>query len=45
MNWINEFNEFWDDLGVYNIKLHFNGYIRKELSLDFNCSILEQQLY
>jgi hypothetical protein len=25
-DWIIEFNEFWADLGVYIIKLHFNGY-------------------
>jgi hypothetical protein len=29
---------------VYIITLHFNGFSSKELSLEFNCSILEHQL-
>jgi hypothetical protein len=45
INWIFEFNEFWADLGVCIIKLHFDGYSCEELSLEFNCSILEQQLH
>jgi hypothetical protein len=32
------FIEFWADLDVYIIKLHFNGYSCKELSLECNSS-------
>jgi hypothetical protein len=37
-------SKFWAVMGVCIIKLHFNGCSCRELSVEFNCSILEQRL-